>query len=113
MKAEVSLLRKPFFLFVILIISSLLIGGCASEEEKTIVSSAEKFAADYVLEKYGVTFRFTEYKFSRPDLSKSLGLHGYIEGDKKKKVFVFVNYDPLSIKTLSLPEEISEKSDSK
>ncbi|WP_339183103.1 hypothetical protein [Paenibacillus sp. FSL R5-0701] len=113
MKVEVSLLRKPFFLFVILIISSLLLGACASKEEKMIVSSAEKFAANYILEKYGETVRFTEYRFSPPDLSKSLGLHGYIEGDKKKKVFVFVNYDPLSIKTLSLPEGISKKSNSK
>jgi len=113
MKVEVSLLRKPCFLFVILIISSLLLGACASEEEKAIVSSAEKFAANYVLEQYGVTVRFTEYKFSPTDLAKSLGLHGYIEGDKKKKVFVFVNYDPLSIKTLSLPEGVSKKSDSK
>ncbi|MBB6024892.1 hypothetical protein HNR77_006038 [Paenibacillus sp. JGP012] len=102
-------MRKPFSLFVILIIVSLLLGACATEEEKTIVSSAEKFAANYVLEKYGVTVRFTEYKFSPPDLSKSLGLHGYIEGNKKKKVFVFVNYDPLSVETLSLPEGISKK----
>ena len=113
MKVEVSLLRKPFFLFVILIISSLLLGACASEEEKTIVSSAEKFAANYILEKYGVTVHFTEYKFSPRDLSKSLGLHGYIEGDKKKKVFVMVNYDPLSVETLSLPDGISKKTDSK
>ncbi|WP_145146565.1 hypothetical protein [Paenibacillus xylanexedens] len=106
-------MRKPFFLFVLLIISSILLGACASEEKKEIVSSAEKFAANYVLEKYGVTVRFTEYKFSPPDLSNSLGLHGYIEGNKKKKVFVFVNYDPLSIETLSLPEGISKKPNSK
>lgn len=106
-------MRKPFFLFVIIIISSLLLGAFASEEEKKIVSSAEKFAANYVLEKHGVTVRFTDYRFSPPDLSKSLGLHGYIEGDKKKKVFVFVNYDPLNIQTLSLPEGISKKPDSK
>lgn len=106
-------MRKPFFLFVILIISSLLLSACATEEEKAIVSSAEKFAANYILEKYGEAVRFTEYRFSPPDLSKSLGLHGYIEGDKKKKVFILVNYDPLSVETLSLPEGITKKSDSK
>ncbi|CAI6082724.1 hypothetical protein PAECIP112173_03667 [Paenibacillus sp. JJ-100] len=106
-------MKRPVFLFVILIISSLLLGACASEEEKVIVSSAEEFAANYILEKYGVSVRFTDYRFSPPDLSKSLGLHGYIEGDKKKKVFVFVNYDPLSIETLSLPEGVSKKSNSK
>ncbi|KQY84116.1 hypothetical protein ASD24_10030 [Paenibacillus sp. Root52] len=102
-------MRKPFILFVILIISSLLLGACASEEKKAIVSSAEKFAANYISEKYGETVRFTEYKFSPPDLDKSLGLHGYIEGNKEQKVFVLVKYDPLSIETLSLPEEIRAK----